>query len=180
MLDIALMNISPDISFVRLERSDFALVRHIEVAPEQIIYCGTVDMAFASDEAGIDLYAVRAAGTCVGFFKIDLKYPKTQDFARDGDLGLRAFMIDRWRQGSGLGSATLRALPEFLRKTYPDAQAIVLTVNIRNQVAVRRYLSTGFTATGDVHDGGHAGLQYVMRQMIAPPRSLHISRTMSD
>ncbi|WP_255731568.1 GNAT family N-acetyltransferase [Phaeobacter sp. B1627] len=142
-------------------------MRHIEVAPEQIIYCGTIDMAFSSVEPGIDLYAVAAADAYVGFFKIDLKYPDTQTFTRAGDLGLRAFMIDRWRQGTGLGSATLRALPRFLRHSYPDAKALVLTVNIRNQIAVRRYLDTGFQLTGDIHDGGHAGPQYVMRQRIA-------------
>ena len=153
-----------DISFIRLQKSDYALVRHIEVAPEQIVYCGTVDMAFASDEAGLDFYAVSVSGDAVGFFKIDHKYPQTYAFARDGDLGLRAFMINRDRQNMGIGTAALRALPALLRDNYPAAMALILTVNIRNQAAIRSYLTAGFARTGELFDSGIGGPQLVMRR----------------
>ncbi|WP_317386826.1 GNAT family N-acetyltransferase [Tritonibacter scottomollicae] len=162
------MTTRPGIEFQRLEKSDHDLVRHIEVAPEQIVYCGTIDMAFASQEDRIDLYAIRAAGAAVGFFKIDLKYPQTYGFAHYGDLGLRAFMIDYHHQGRGIGRATLAALPNALRHLYPGARALVLTVNIRNQIAVRSYLQAGFVDTGDIHDGGLAGPQHVMRLPLRP------------
>ncbi|MCG7624566.1 GNAT family N-acetyltransferase [Epibacterium sp. Ofav1-8] len=151
------------IDFLRLTHSDHHLVRHIEVAPEQIVYCGTVDMAFASTEKRLNLYAIRAAGAPVGFFKIDLKYPETYGFARAGDLGLRAFMIDHRHQGRGIATAALAALPGMLHRLYPAATAVVLTVNIRNQIAVRSYRRAGFVDTGEIHEGGLAGPQHVMR-----------------
>ncbi|GAB5432252.1 MAG: hypothetical protein EpisKO_16220 [Epibacterium sp.] len=150
-------------SLLPLSRSDHDLVRDIAVAPEQVVYCGTIAMAFASDEAGVDFYAIQQAGRFVGFFKIDVKYPRTYNFARQGDLGLRAFMIDHRVQGSGIGSGALRVLPSLLRRTYPKAQALVLTVNMRNHAALRTYLNCGFRDTGDIHDGGIAGPQHVMR-----------------
>lgn len=152
-----------DIDFLPLARSDHDLVRHIEVAPEQVVYCGTVNMAFASEEAEVDFYAIRKAGRCLGFFKIDLKYPRTYGFARPGDLGLRALMVDHPHQGRGIGRGALRLLPDMLKARYPGALALVLTVDIRNQVAVRTYLSCGFQDTGEIFAGGLAGAQYVMR-----------------
>ncbi|WP_368484156.1 GNAT family N-acetyltransferase [Phaeobacter sp. HF9A] len=163
------MTETQNITFLRLTRADHDLVRHIAVAPEQIVYCGTVDMAFASDEAGIDLYAIRQGATCVGFFKIDLKYPQTHAFARAGDLGVRALMIDHQHQGKGLGTAALRALPAALAGCYRDAKAVVLTVNLRNQIAVRSYLNAGFHDTGELFEGGLAGPQHVMRCNLPAP-----------
>lgn len=81
------MAVESNINFLRLGRSDHDLVRHIEVAPEQIVYCGTVDMAFAAVEEDLDLYAILAADKAVGFFKIDLKFPRTYSFARAGIWG---------------------------------------------------------------------------------------------
>ncbi len=158
------------IDFLPLSAGNHALVRHIEVAPEQVVYCGTVDMAFRSEEEELDFYAIRNGAGCVGFFKIDLKYPRTQGFARPGDLGLRAFMVDHRHQGGGIGSGALMALPGYLARRYPQAEALVLTVNIRNQVAVRAYLKCGFRDTGEIHEGGLAGPQHVMR---IPLRTKH-------
>lgn len=154
------------IDILPLTRADHDKVRHIEVAPEQVVYSGTVDMAFSSEEAGVDFYAIQQAGRAVGFFKIDVKYPQTYDFARSGDLGLRAFMVDHRQQGRGIGSQALRILPPLLRRTYPEAQALVLTVNMRNQAAVRTYLNCGFKDTREIHEGGLAGPQYVLRLVL--------------
>ena len=155
------------IDILPLTRADHDKVRHIEVAPEQVVYCGTVDMAFASGEGGLDFYAIQQAERPVGFFKIDLKYPQTYEFAREGDLGLRAFMVDHRVQGRGIGSGALRAMPPLLRCAYPEARAVVLTVNMRNHAAVRTYLNCGFHDTRDIHEGGLAGPQYVMRLPLA-------------
>ena len=162
----SVMTQSHDIRFLRLCKSDYSRVRHIEVAPEQIVYCGTVDMAFASDETGLDLFAITLADQPVGFFKIDLKYPAAYAFCRYGDLGLRGFMIDQPHQNCGIGSAALQALPDLLRATYPTARALVLMVNIRNQLAVRTYLKVGFETTGEMIDPGLAGPQLVLRRTL--------------
>ncbi|CUH79130.1 putative acetyltransferase [Tritonibacter multivorans] len=153
--------------FRPLVQDDYALMRHITVAPEQVIYSGTVKMAFDSEERGVDLHGVFEDRTGteqpVGFFKIDHKYPQTYNFARTGDLGLRAFMIDQPCQGRGLGSAAVARLGPYLRRLYPAAEAMVLTVNLRNTAAIRAYLKAGMQDTGDLYTGGIAGPQHVMR-----------------
>ena len=153
--------------FYLLVRDDYARMRHITVAPEQVIYSGTVKMGFESDEVGVDLHGIFEdhAGTeqAVGFFKIDHKYPRTYDFARPGDLGLRAFMIDHACQGRGIGSRSMAQIGGYLRSLYPEAQALVLTVNLRNAAAIRAYAKAGLEDTGDIYSGGIAGPQHIMR-----------------
>lgn len=155
-----------DLSLRPLERHHYHLVRHISVAPEQVVYSGTVQMAFESDEPGIDFHAVFDGAAAVGFFKIDLKYGDTQEFANAGDLGLRAFMIDEPHQGRGYGAAAATALGPYLRDLYPEAAAVVLTANLRNPPAVRTYLRAGFVDTGEIYAKGIAGPQHVMRKSL--------------
>lgn len=156
-----------------LRFSDYEQVRHITVAPEQVIYSGTVKMAFASEEPGVDFHgifeATPQAETAVGFFKIDHKYPEAYGFAQKGDLGLRAFMIDAPRQGRGLGHRAVARLGPYLSQLYPGAQALVLTVNMRNTAAIRAYRRAGMQDTGEIYTGGIAGPQHVMRLPLQPP-----------
>lgn len=146
-----------------LGRDDYDRVRHITVQPEQIVYSGTVAMAFSQDEPGIDFHAVMHRQSIAGFFKIDHKFPDTYDFCEAGDIGLRAFMIDRSHQGKGIGMAAAQAMRSYLAGTYSNARQLVLTVNMRNTAAVRCYQQAGFLSNGDVYSGGLAGPQYVMR-----------------
>lgn len=152
-----------DVSLCAIARDQFELVRHVSVAPEQVVYCGTVSMAFRSREPGIDFHAVRCDKRICGFFKIDHKVPQTQDYARPFDLGLRAFMIDQNHQSWGIGSAAIAALPRYLHCHYPAARGLVLTVDMRNMQALRCYLRAGCQQTGALHQGTLLGAQHVLR-----------------
>jgi predicted GNAT family acetyltransferase len=55
------------------------------------------------------------------------------------------------------------ALPGTLAADLPAARSVVLTVNVRNDVARRLYLRGGFVDTGELHLGGSAGPQHVLR-----------------
>lgn len=142
-------------------------VAHIRVAPEQVKFSGTPSDAFATAEPGVDLHAIALdGGPLVGFFKIDTAYTTRMGFAAPGELGLRGFLIDRESQGQGLATAATRALPAYLAERYPDAPAIMLTVNCANPAAIACYLKGGFADTGQIYAGGGAGPQHVMRMVL--------------
>lgn len=154
---------SPSLSLHPVLDKDRERITAISVAPEQIKFSGTVAEAFASAEEGIDFHAIWQGDEPVGFFKIDRHYPSRYAFAREGEIGLRAFMIDRARQGQGLATRAVRALPAYLRKLYPQAPSVVLTVNFVNPAAKACYLKGGFIDTGETYPDGEAGPQNILR-----------------
>lgn len=148
--------------------SEFDLVRHIQVEPDQIRFSGTVAQAFDEQEEGVDFHAILDNNYVVGFFKIDRLYHDTYDFARKDELGLRGFMIDRNAQGRGIATAAVTALPAYLAAQYPDRRAVVLTVNLQNPGAIRCYLKGGFTDTRSIYPHGIAGPQHILRRDFQP------------
>lgn len=162
------MSPAPDVRLFPLGLDEADRVAHLEVTPEHERYAGRPAAAFTAAEDGVDLHAIARAGDAavIGFFKIDRLYPWRMGFARQGDLGLRGFVIDRMRQGEGLGTAAVRALPAYLAEHYPDFPAIALTVNCANPAAIACYLNGGFSDTGQTYAGGGAGPQYVMRMAL--------------
>lgn len=147
-------------------RSEFDLVRHIEVEPDQIRFSGTVAQAFEEDEDGVDFHAILDGTRAVGFFKTDRLYHETYDFADADTLGLRAFMVDRVEQGKGYATAAVAALRNYLTGHYPGRAAVLLTVNMQNPGAVRCYLKGGFQDTGGIYPHGLAGPQHILRMAL--------------
>lgn len=139
----------------------------IAVTSDQIKFSGTVAEAYGSAEEGIDFHGIWLGDQPVGFFKIDRLYHTRYPFVAKGDLGLRAFMIDADRQGQGLATRAVEALRAYIPQEYPDAQAVVLTVNMANPAAIRCYLKGGFADTGETWPHGDAGPQHIMRMDLA-------------
>ncbi|MEW9919479.1 GNAT family N-acetyltransferase [Marimonas sp. MJW-29] len=152
-----------------LGAGDLIKVAHIRVAPDQLIYSGSVAEAFGAAEEGVDFHAILEGAEAAGFFKIDRAYDIRFPFVPAGALGLRAFMVDHGRQGEGIASRAVRLLPDYLRALYPHAKVIYLTVNKVNSGAIRAYLKGGFTDTGEEWPHGDAGLQHIMRMTLAQP-----------
>lgn len=111
-----------------------------------------------------------AGGALAGFFVIDRAYPAAHPFARKDELGLRALAVDAARQGEGIGTAAMAALPGLMAAHYPEAAALVLTVNCRNAGARAVYLRAGWRDDGELYHGGRSGPQHVLRLMRAPDR----------
>ncbi|OED46973.1 GNAT family N-acetyltransferase [Rhodobacteraceae bacterium (ex Bugula neritina AB1)] len=151
------------ISLRPVARSEFDLVSHIQVEPDQIRFSGTVAQAFEENEDGVDFHAILDGPRPVGFFKIDRLYHETYAFAAPSELGLRAFMIDRRAQGNGYATAAIGVMGTYLTGTYPDRTAVLLTVNMQNTVATRCYRKHGFQDTGGIHPHGLAGPQFILR-----------------
>ncbi len=61
---------------------------------------------------------------------------------------LRAFFVDAAAQGRGIATGALARLPEYVREHMPDVRRVVLSVNVRNPVAIRTYRRAGFPRAG--------------------------------
>ena len=149
-----------------LSKQDLKLVRHIQLTGDQAIYAGTIQQAFNTVENAVDFHAIFDGDYAVGFFKIDRNFGTNNDFANDGELGLRAFKIDGVQQGKGYGVAAAQALQTYLPDHYPSALSIVLTVNLANPAAYACYRKAGFTDTGELFTGSLAGPQHIMRMAL--------------
>ncbi|MGU3192760.1 GNAT family N-acetyltransferase, partial [Vibrio cholerae] len=88
-------------------------------------------------------------------------------FCPSDGLGLRFFVIDKSQQGKGLGTKAVKALFDYLKKSYPSFKSVYLTVNCQNQAARTCYLKGGFEDNGERYLGGPAGPQHIMRGKIA-------------
>ena len=148
---------------------EFGRVSHIRVTPEQVKFAGTVVLAFQMAERAVDFHAICRDAHPVGFFKIDRAYDRAHWFAREGELGLRAFLIDQACQGQGIATSAVRALGPYLSDRYPGSQSVALTVNMANPAAITCYRRGGFVETGQVYEGGGAGPQHVMRRELGAP-----------
>ncbi len=153
-LSLRLEPIGPD----QLDR-----VAGVRVAPEQLKFSGSVQEAFEAAEEGVDFHGMFLGPDAVGFFKIDRLYATRFPFVAAGDIGLRAFMVDITRQGMGIATRAVLALPAYLNTTYTAAKTIWLTVNKANPAAVRAYLKGGFEDTGEEWPHGDAGPQHILQ-----------------
>jgi len=105
-------------------------------------------------------YALVEDGTPVAFLILDETPPPADPSA---DLLLRGFFVDAAAQGRGVATRAVAALPEVVRRDFPAARSVVLTVNVRNPAARAVYVRGGFVEVGGLYLGGSAGPQHVLR-----------------
>jgi RimJ/RimL family protein N-acetyltransferase len=140
--------------------------RVIRLAPrrDQEQYSGAARDTLPMAERNADRTAVVAVsedGEPLAFMVLDVG-PTMPAVHAPGTVGVRGFFVAADHQGAGVGVEVLRALPDFVRPRYPDAERIALTVNVRNQRAVRAYERAGFRDTGREYGGGRLGPQHVL------------------
>jgi ribosomal protein S18 acetylase RimI-like enzyme len=146
-----------------LGRDGFDRVAHIAVTPQQEPFCGIIAGHFQADEPECDFHLIARDGRPIGFFKIDRGYGTSHNFAAPDDLGLRGVMIDAGEQGKGSGKAAMLAVGGHVARHYPDAGALLLTVNLANPLAIGVYRAAGFLDTGTLYHGGRLGPQHILR-----------------
>jgi GNAT superfamily N-acetyltransferase len=140
----------------------------LEPHPEQIRYSGrardtislTVDMPTRRAVTALD-----DDGEPFGFLILDTGASMIAVY-RKGTVGVRALYVAADRQGRGLGTAMLLALPAYVNEHYPEATRIALTVNRQNHLARRAYLRAGFRDTGELYTAGSLGPQHVLELFI--------------
>lgn len=106
--------------------------------------------------------AVAHDGVIVGF--VMLNDPSLTAEPEEPDYAIWRLMIDKSRQGEGLGAAAVRAVIAHLRANRPDAHELFLSYVDGVAAAERFYRSLGFAPTGEVDDG-----EVVMRLPLQTP-----------
>ena len=147
-------------------------VRALQVAADQRPYVGDTafNLADTRRDPMSEAMAVLVGDTVVGFYRLD--FAPTAIIGRALDtpgVGLRAFMIDRARQGRGYGTQAMAACCDDLRRRHPHRRQLLLTVNCRNLAALAMYRKAGCIDTGELYAGGHAGPQHLLLRPLHSP-----------
>lgn len=151
------------VTLTPLTRAQLDPVRALKPAPEQMAFTGQGKMIADDPRPNVMFHGILHDGQLVGVLKVDPDYEDGRHFGPKGCWGLRSVLIDRASQGQGIGTRAFRALPDHLRRHYPDLPEIYLTVNHRNAAARALYLKTGWQDTGEDYHGGEAGPQHILR-----------------
>jgi len=131
--------------------------------PDQERFAGPLAQLLPAAEADPERtpVAILLDGAPVGFFVLHRGAGAHELAPEDGDVLLRAFLVDAAAQGRGVATRALAALPDFVAGHLPGARRVVLTVNVGNPVAIRTYARAGFADTGVLYHRGAAGPQHV-------------------
>ena len=130
--------------------------------PEQEEFSGRADqtLPLAERDPARRPYVLVEGGAPVAFLILD---QTRTDADPTADLLLRGFFVDAAAQGRGVATRAVAGLPDVVRRDFPSARSVVLTVNVRNPAARAVYLRGGFVDAGELYLGGSAGPQHVLR-----------------
>lgn len=106
------------------------LLREIEVRPEQVPFCGTVESALhalpTKPHAGIKGLALLRDERPVAFLLLK-REPLLAHWAEAGSATLHALQVDSRVQAQGLGKACLRELPRAIDQFWPEIRQLMLS-----------------------------------------------------
>jgi GNAT superfamily N-acetyltransferase len=160
---ISLDDLEPDACAIQL-----GAVALLELAPGQLAFAGDpLRMALSGlAEESRRPYVIEAAGEAVGVLTLQAGAASLAGWPDDHSAWLlRGFLIDRRRQGKGLGTlaaAAAVATAAKLTARHTSAEAgVVLSVNEANPAGLAAYRKAGFRDHGQ-YLGGGAGPQRTM------------------
>ncbi len=140
-------------------KDDHKHIIALAVTSDQLQFVDPMPLTLKTTALKRDNFVIEFDSGIVGFFQIDTRVP---DYIKQPLLELCQVVIDHNHQGRGIGRRFIESLPELLRREYPDAPGVVLTVNCRNEMAHRVYTAGGFHDTGEIYEGGPSGPQHIM------------------
>lgn len=142
-------------------------LRRVSVAPDQVVFSGQPAEFIDLNDPLIDVHVIMYGDQVAGMFRIDRGFHLHHRFAATTIVGLRTFLIDQHLQGRGIASGCAAQLQWYLSRRYPAAEAVMLTVNLRNPHARKAYLGGGFIDTGAQYMDGGAGPQHILKLSLA-------------
>ena len=143
----------------RMMKDDRKQTAGLAVGSDQLQFVDAMPLTLKTTALERDNFVIETDTGIVGFFQIDIRTP---DYVRQPFLELCQVVIDEKHQGRGIGRRFIQHLPELLKREYPDAPGVVLTVNCRNKMAHHVYATSGFHDTGEIYTGGPSGPQHIM------------------
>lgn len=160
---IALKNLDDDARAIKLGE-----IAELELAADQQDFAGDPlrMMLVALEEDSRVPYVVDSGGMAVGVLTLQRGAGSLAGWADDESVWLlRGFLIDRRRQGQGLGtlaaSAAVREAAKLTARLGGGEAGVVLSVNERNPAGQAAYRKAGFEDRGQ-YLGGNAGPQRTM------------------
>ena len=133
-----------------------ALLRGIEVQPQQIAFCGDIDSALHSLPAhphiGIKGFVLLGDEQPVAFMILK-RQPLLAHWAEPDSATLHAFQVDRRVQGHGLGKICMHELAQAMNELWPEVRQLMLSVSPFNTPALAFYLSQGWVECGEAYRG---------------------------
>jgi GNAT superfamily N-acetyltransferase len=160
---IALKSLDDDARAIKLGE-----VAELELAEGQQDFAGDPlrMMLVALEEDSRVPFVVDSGGKAVGVLTLQRDAASLAGWADDGSAWLlRGFLIDRTRQGRGLGTqaaaAAVREAAKLTARLGGGEAGVVLSVNERNPAGLAAYRKAGFEGRGQ-YLGGDAGPQRTM------------------
>ncbi|GAC21702.1 GNAT family N-acetyltransferase [Paraglaciecola arctica] len=150
------------VTIAPLVEEDIVAVQALTVKPFQEIFAGPSVDLLAGPEAGFSVHVIKKQGTVVGMFRVDTRFHFGLAFALADTPGIRSFIIDKNKQGQGLGTEASRMMPSYLRGIIPMARGVYMLVNVNNQGAYKSCFSGGWADTGEKYTLGHTGPQHIL------------------
>ncbi len=138
-------------------------LRDVSVRADQVDFSGQPSEVIDLDNPLIDIHVISYGDRVAGMFRIDRGFHLHHRFAASTTYGLRTFLVDQHLQGRGIAKACCAQLPDYLAGHYRQAEAILLTVNLKNPAARRAYLAGGFVDTGAQYMDGGFGPQHILK-----------------
>jgi RimJ/RimL family protein N-acetyltransferase len=139
-----------------LSPSEQAAVLGLAVTSQQIEFAGTVERSVESCKADQDNQiaglAIIENETVVGFLVLK-RGASAPSWASPATAAVSAMRIDLSRQGRGIGSAALQALPLWVAENWPESPLLALSVDEENQSARSAYAKAGFVDLGTREQG---------------------------
>ncbi|WP_166359847.1 GNAT family N-acetyltransferase [Pseudomonas akapageensis] len=129
-------------------------LKELEVRPDQLYASGDIEsalfMLLNRPAPGIRGFALLVDDRPLAFLLLK-RPPFLPNWAADDAATLHAFQVDRRFQGQGLGKACLQALPAVARSAWPEITQLMLSVDPKNQAALKLYLSQGWVDCGEAY-----------------------------
>lgn len=94
------------------------------------------------------LVVIFARDEVAGFFELDESDDRKAYTNNPKALLLRGYSVNPKFQGRGIATGSIYALPEFVKKEFPQFNEVVLGVNAQNTPAQNMYKKAGFEDTG--------------------------------
>ncbi len=133
-----------------------ALLRDIEVQPQQIAFCGDIESALnslpAQPHIGIKGFVLLGDEQPVAFMILK-RQPLLAHWAEPDSATLHAFQVDRRVQGQGLGKICMHELAQAISELWPEVRQLMLSVSPFNTPALAFYLSQGWVECGEAYRG---------------------------
>ena len=133
-----------------------AQVASLQISAEQQDFAGTAAQALeacrASDPAYLRGFAVLLDHRAIGFVTLK-RPPLSPDWAPADAVTLHGLQIDRRCQGRGYGAVAFEAALDAVRRCWPAAKRLMLSVDAPNEAARALYLKFGMIDDGQDYRG---------------------------